>query len=170
MAGAAKPDGKRPSARVSFTRQDAQRIGKAVRAYEAGDKKGKPLSFEHRQYQNPDVVRMATFSGDSSGGWPVYSDATITFTNSLFGGETAVAHNRFVSLGGAGVCEVAVARDISNSWNLISWPVGQVCDTALVDISMQLNTATCAIVKTLHTVTVQFLQLTFPYVTCSGQD
>ena len=170
MTGAARPDGRRPSARVSFTRQDAQRIGRAVRAYESGDKKSQPLSFEHFRYQNPDVVRMATFSGDSSGGWPVNASATVTFTNSIFGGETAVAYNRFVSLGGAGACEVAVARDISNSWNLISWPMLHVCDIKLDDISVALNTASCAITKTLHTSTVQYLALTFPYVTCSGQD
>ena len=166
MSGAAKPDGNRPSQRVAFTRQDAQRIGRAVRAYEGGDKKSQPLSFEHFRYQNPDVVRMATFAGDPSGGWAIGASATVTFTNSIFGGETAVAYNRFVSLGGGGAAEVAVARDISNSWNLIAWPMQSVCDTKLDDITIALDTASCAITKTLHTTTVQYLTLTFPYSTC----
>jgi hypothetical protein len=49
MAGANKPDGKSNTQRVSFTRRDADRIGRVVRTVEAGDKKGNALTFGHRQ-------------------------------------------------------------------------------------------------------------------------
>jgi hypothetical protein len=45
MAGANKPDGKSNTQRVSFTRRDADRIGRVVRTVEAGDKKGNALTF-----------------------------------------------------------------------------------------------------------------------------
>lgn len=170
MAGGANPDGTRPSDRVTFTRQDADRIGRTVRAYEGGDRRGAPLKYDHWLYRNPDVFRMAKFTGDSSGGWAVGSQATITFTNVIFGGETAIAINKFCSIGGGGSAEVGVARDISNTWSLISWPMQEVCDVVLEDVSISLNTETCAILKTLHTATTQYLKLTFPYVTCGGQD
>jgi hypothetical protein len=170
MSRGAKPDGKRPSERVSFNRKDADRIAKTVRAYESGDKKGEPLTFGNRLQPNLDVFRLATFDGDSSDGWAVFNEATITFTNPIYNGQTAVAKNYFCSIGGGGEAEVGVARDISNVWHLISWPMGQACDTKLDDITIALNTANCVITKTLHTSTVTYLSLTFPYVTCSGQD
>jgi hypothetical protein len=49
VAGANKPDGKSNTQRVSFTRRDADRIGRVVRTVEAGDKKGNALTFGHRQ-------------------------------------------------------------------------------------------------------------------------
>jgi len=42
---AQKPDGKNPGQRVSFTRQGADRIARAVRTVEAGDRRGQPLRF-----------------------------------------------------------------------------------------------------------------------------
>jgi len=42
---AQKPDGKRPTGRVGFTRQSADRIAKVVRTIEQGDRKGAGLSF-----------------------------------------------------------------------------------------------------------------------------
>ena len=42
---AQKPDGKRPTGRVGFTRQSADRIARVVRIVEQGDRKGTGLSF-----------------------------------------------------------------------------------------------------------------------------
>lgn len=42
---AQKPDGKRPTGRVGFTRQSADRIAKVVRTIEQGDRKSAGLSF-----------------------------------------------------------------------------------------------------------------------------
>lgn len=167
MSRANKPDGKSPNSRVAFTRRDADRIARVVRTVEAGDKKGNSLTFGVRQHTPLDVFRMATFTGDSSGGWPKDSTTTITFSDPIYGGQTATAKNYFCSIGGG---DVGVARTVSNVWHLVSWEMESVCDTKIEDITIDLNTANCAITKTLHTTTVQYLTLSFPYVTCSGQD
>jgi hypothetical protein len=61
VAGANKPDGKSNTQRVSFTRRDADRIGRVVRTVEAGDKKGNALTFGYRQPPPRDTFRMDTF-------------------------------------------------------------------------------------------------------------
>ena len=167
MAGANKPDGKSNTQRVSFTRRDADRIGRVVRTVEAGDKKGNALTFGYRQPPPRDTFRMATFTGDSSGGWPVGNTAVVTFSDPVWGGATATAKNYFCSIGGG---DVGLCRNASNVWHLVSWEMQQLCDIKVDDVSISLNTANCAIEKTIHTSTVSYLSLSFPYVTCSGQD
>lgn len=163
--------GQRPSDRVTFTRKSADRIADAVRTVEAGNRNSEALTFGFRLQPNLDAFRIATFAGDSSGGWPVGGNQTITFINPIYNNQTATALNYFCSIGGGGgAAKVGVARDISNVWHLISWPMQEVCGIKLDDISIELNTANCAILKTLHTSTVQYLKLTFPYVTCGGQE
>lgn len=48
MAGANKPDGKNPQQRVAFTRRDADRIARAVRTVEQGNRDGAALRFGPR--------------------------------------------------------------------------------------------------------------------------
>jgi hypothetical protein len=116
MAGANKPDGKSNTQRVSFTRRDADRIGRVVRTVEAGDKKGNALTFGHRQQpgQVVDIFRTARFTGS----WSVDSTATVEFTNSTFTPQTATANNLFCSIETG---DVGVAKDVDNTWYLIAW-------------------------------------------------
>jgi hypothetical protein len=118
MAGANKPDGKSNTQRVSFTRRDADRIGRVVRTVEAGDKKGNALTFGNR-LRTPsqaagDIFRTARFTGS----WSVDSVATIEFTNSTFTPQTATANNLFCSIESG---DVGVAKDVDNTWYLIAW-------------------------------------------------
>ena len=118
MAGANKPDGKSNTQRVSFTRRDADRIGRVVRTVEAGDKKGNALTFGHRQQPGQgvvgDIFRTASFTGS----WSVDSTATVEFTNSTFTPQTATANNIFCSIETG---DVGVAKDVDNTWYLIAW-------------------------------------------------
>jgi hypothetical protein len=162
VAGANKPDGKSNTQRVSFTRRDADRIGRVVRTVEAGDKKGNALTFGHRQQPGVvgDIFRTARFTGS----WSVDSTATVEFTNSTFTPQTATAINLFCGIAGG---DVGVAKDIENVWHLISWEMQEVCTTRIIDIELDLNTANCEIYRTLVTATQKFLRLTFPFATCS---
>ena len=164
MAGANKPDGKSNTQRVSFTRRDADRIGRVVRTVEAGDKKGNALTFGHRQQPGQgvvgDIFRTARFTGS----WSVDSTATVEFTNSTFTPQTATAINLFCGIAGG---DVGVARDVEDVWHLISWEMQEVCTTRIIDIEIELNTANCEIYRTLVTATQKFLRLTFPFATCS---
>jgi hypothetical protein len=164
VAGANKPDGKSNTQRVSFTRRDADRIGRVVRTVEAGDKKGNALTFGHRQQPGQgvvgDIFRTARFTGS----WSVDSTATVEFTNSTFTPQTATAINLFCGIAGG---DVGVARDVEDVWHLISWEMQEVCTTRIIDIELDLNTANCEIYRTLVTATQKFLRLTFPFATCS---
>lgn len=118
--------------------------------------------------QEDPPFRIATFTGDSSGGWAKGTTTTINFSEPLCDGLTSVtAVNHFCSVGGG---DVGVSRDEDSKWYLVTWEMDQVCDTKIEDITLALNTATCAILKTIHTATVQYMQMTYPYVTCTGQD
>ena len=164
MAGANKPDGKSNTQRVSFTRRDADRIGRVVRTVEAGDKKGNALTFGHRQQPGQgvvgDIFRTARFTGS----WSVDSTKVIEFTNSTFTPQTVTALNLFCGIADG---DVGVARDVEDVWHLISWEMQEVCTTRIIDIELDLNTANCEIYRTLVTATQKFLRLTFPFATCS---
>ena len=162
MAGANKPDGKSNTQRVSFTRRDADRIGRVVRTVESGDKKGNALTFGNR-YRPPsskDIFRTARFTG----AWSVDSIKVIEFTNSTFSPQTATAINLFCGIADG---DVGVAKDVEDVWHLISWEMQEVCTTRIIDIELDLNTANCEIYRTLVTATQKFLRLTYPFATCS---
>lgn len=164
MAGANKPDGKNRSQRVAFNRRDADRIARAVRTVEQGDRKGTPLTFGRvgRGISVPagDVFRTARFTGS----WSVDSTSTIEFTNATFTPQTATAINLFCGIAGG---DVGVAKDIEDVWHLISWEMQEVCTTRVIDIELELNTTNCEIYRTLVTATQKFLRLTYPFATCS---
>jgi hypothetical protein len=156
-----KPDSLQP---VSFTRAAANRIAKTVSRVEGEARKTEPLRFGPRQRPRPggvgDIFRTARFTGS----WSVDSTATVEFTNSTFTPQTATAINLFCGIAGG---DVGVAKDIENVWHLISWEMQEVCTTRIIDIELDLNTADCAIVRTLVTATQKFLRLTYPFATCS---
>jgi hypothetical protein len=60
---------------VTFSRGAAQRIAKAVRTVEGGDRNQPGLTFDHPMPVSFKVIRRATFSGE----WGVNSTAVVTF-------------------------------------------------------------------------------------------
>ena len=118
MAGANKPDGKSNTQRVSFTRRDADRIGRVVRTVEAGDKKGNALTFRRAAVSSAGgVLRIATHG---SAAWNKDSTQTVTFVTTTSTPNTATAVNLFADLA-SGVTgrSVAIARD-GTAWYLIA--------------------------------------------------
>jgi len=92
MAGANKPDGKSNTQRVSFTRRDADRIGRAVRTVESGDKKGNALTFGNRQQPSGAAgatIRVATFTGD----WNYNTSKVVSFYGQTSTPNTATVDN-----------------------------------------------------------------------------
>jgi hypothetical protein len=63
--------------RVVFLRPDAQRIARAVRAFENGDRDESPLTFRRPDEPPPKVIRTATFTS----AWTVGEIKTVTFKN-----------------------------------------------------------------------------------------
>ena len=118
MAGANKPDGRSNTQRVSFTRRDADRIGRVVRTVEAGDKKGNALTFRRPAVSSAGgVFRIATHG---SAAWNKDSTQTVTFVTTTSTPNTATAVNLFADLA-SGVTgrSVAIARD-GTAWDLIA--------------------------------------------------
>jgi hypothetical protein len=118
VAGANKPDGKSNTQRVSFTRRDADRIGRVVRTVEAGDKKGNALTFRRAAVSSAGgVLRIATHG---SAAWNKDSTQTVTFVTTTSTPNTATAVNLFADLA-SGVTgrSVAIARD-GTAWYLIA--------------------------------------------------
>ena len=164
---AQKPDGKNPGQRVSFTRQGADRIARAVRTVEAGDKKAEPLRFGPRLRSTGGVTtaasgsfRVATFTTH----WNVGQTAEIKFANPIYSEATATAINLFCSIADG---RVGVLQDETNVWHLVSWEMKEVCRTHVVNVQVSLNTETCEITRTLATTTQKFLILSYPFATCS---
>lgn len=112
---AQKPDGKpAKTERVAFTRPAAERIAKAVRTVEAGNRDCGPLTFGSA----PGAVagkafRMATFTG----AWSINGTKTVTLRGST---ATLSAVNLFLNLPDNGQRNCAVAKD-GTAWNLIQW-------------------------------------------------
>lgn len=81
------PDGKpAKTERVTFTRPAAERIAKAVRKVEQGDRDCVGLTFDRVPSRSlPKVFRMGLFDGD----WPKGSSKTVTFKNATTGTVSA---------------------------------------------------------------------------------
>jgi hypothetical protein len=93
---AKKPDGKPASVeRVSFTRPAAERIGKAVRQVEAGDRDLGPIEWGPRGgAASGKVFRVAT----ATGAWSVDSPKEVTFYGITSTPNTVTVINKLVSL------------------------------------------------------------------------
>ena len=119
MAGANKPDGKSNTQRVSFTRRDADRIGRVVRTVEAGDKKGNALTFGHRQQPGQGGVVFRVGTHDNSA-WAKNASKTVTFITVTTTPNTASALNLFADIAtGSTGRAVAIAKD-GTGWYLIA--------------------------------------------------
>jgi hypothetical protein len=113
---AKKPDGKPASVdRVSFTRPAAERIGKAVRQLEAGNRDLGPVEWGPRGEGAGRVFRVCTFTG----AWAIDSAKTVTFRNVTSTPNTVSAYNLFCDLPNYGqrACSVAKA---GTAWYLVA--------------------------------------------------
>jgi len=102
---------------VKFSRQSAQRIAKAVRTVEGGNRDQPGIVFDHPlPSSNAKVFRVCTFTG----AWSIGSSKTVTFRGVTSTPNTAVAVNVFVSLtAAASARNCAIARD-GTAWYLIA--------------------------------------------------
>jgi len=114
---AKKPDGKPASVeRVSFTRPAAERIGKAVRLVEAGDRDLGPIEWGPRGgAASGKVFRVCTFTG----AWAINSAKTVTFRNVTTTPNTVIATNLIYDLPNQGELPCGIAKD-GTAWHLIA--------------------------------------------------
>ena len=113
---AKKPDGKPASvARVSFTRPAAERIGKAVRQVEAGNRDLGPIEWGPRGVGGSSrVFRVCTFTG----AWAIDTAKTVTFRNVTTTPNTASVTNLVCGLSPTGSCDATIAKD-GTAWYLV---------------------------------------------------
>jgi hypothetical protein len=113
---AQKPDGKPASVdRVSFTRPAAERIGKAVRQVEAGDRDLGPIEWGPRGGGAASkVFRVCTFTG----AWAINSAKTVTFRNVTTTPNTVSVTNLVCGLSPNGSCDATIAKD-GTAWYLV---------------------------------------------------
>jgi hypothetical protein len=99
---------------VSFSRPAAQRIAKAVRVIEAGDRNQPGLKFDHPMPGGGQaLIRTATFTGS----WSIGGTKNVTFKY-LTG--TANAVNDLMNLPSAGTRNCVIGRE-GTAWRLINW-------------------------------------------------
>jgi hypothetical protein len=113
---AKKPDGKPASVeRVSFTRPAAERIGKAVRQVEAGDRDLGPIEWGPRGgAASGKVFRVCTFTG----AWAINTAKTVTFRNVTTTPNTVSVTNLVCGLSPTGSCDATIAKD-GTAWYLV---------------------------------------------------
>jgi hypothetical protein len=114
---ARKPDGKPASTeRVSFTRPAAERIGKAVRLVEAGNRDLGPIEWGPRGGSGAGrVFRVCTFTG----AWAIDTAKTVTFRNVTTTPNTVSATNLIYDLHSQGELPCGIAKD-GTAWYLIA--------------------------------------------------
>jgi len=118
---AQKPDGKRPTGRVGFTRQSADRIARVVRTVEQGDRKGTGLSFGSgpRGVGSGGGIVFRVGTHDTNA-WSKGASKTVTFITVTTTPNTASALNLFADIAtGATGRAVAIAKD-GTGWYLIA--------------------------------------------------
>jgi hypothetical protein len=101
------------------------------------------------------VFRM----GEINGGWAKGAEKEVHLLK--LPGESVTAVNRLCALTTTitdCTTTVAIAKD-EGEWNLIAFEMIQKTTVLLRDVTLELNTATCAIQKTLHTTEVKYLQV-----------
>lgn len=149
---------------VTFTRQAAQRIAKAVRTVESGNRNQPGIVFDHPQpgIGSSRVFRVATFTD----AWAINTSKTVTFKNQTATPNTASVSNLFFDFPTpSATIDCGIARE-GTAWYLVSVPI-EAKTQSLVDggsfttvpvvtdisISASLSTADCSITvnKTLTT-------------------
>jgi hypothetical protein len=144
---ARKPDGKPASVdRVSFTRPAAERIGKAVRQVEAGNRDLGPIEWGPRGGGAASkVFRVCTFTG----AWAINTSKTVTFRNVTSTPNTASAMNLFCDLPASGnPCAIAKA---GAEWYLVQsqfTSVTVISSVAIVGSNLRFATAKVNVIPT----------------------
>ncbi len=104
---------------VKFSRQSAQRIAKAVRTVEGGNRDQPGIFFDHPLPGGAKVFRVATFTG----AWSINAEKTVTFRNQTATPNTAAAMNLFAAITGTTATSsfrnCAIAKD-GTAWYLIA--------------------------------------------------
>ena len=133
---------------VSFSRPAAQRIAKAVRTVEAGDRNQPGLTFDHPQFGNAALLRTATFTGS----WSIGGVKNVTYKYMT---GTANATNDLMNLPSAGTRNCVIGRE-GTAWRLINWQwdVAYAATAATLTTSvLRFDTLPFAAVSTSSTVT-----------------
>lgn len=116
---AQKPDGKgAKTERVTFTRPAAERIAKAVRKVEQGNRGAEPLRFDRLGISSQQkIFRVCTFTGS----WNKNTFKAVTFVNVTSTPNTVSAYNVFLNVNGSsdGTAHCAIARD-GTAWYMIA--------------------------------------------------
>jgi hypothetical protein len=116
---AQRPDGKAAKTeRVVFTLSAAERISKAVRAIEAGDRNQPGLTFDHPMPGGVGgkIFRVCTFTG----AWSIGSSNTVTFKYQSATPNTASVRNDLINLPSVGTRNCVIGRE-GTAWHLINW-------------------------------------------------
>jgi hypothetical protein len=138
---------------VSFSRPAAQRIAKAVRVIEAGDRNQPGLTFDHPMPGGGGTkpFRVCTFTG----AWSIGSTKNVTFKYQTSTPNTAVAQNDLMSLPSAGTRNCVIGRE-GTAWHLINWQwdIAHAATAAtLTTTSLRFDTLPVGAVSTSSTVT-----------------
>ena len=151
---AQKPDGKAARVeRVSFTLSAAERISKAVRIVESGDRDATGLTFGRPGDSSPQgkPFRVCTFTG----AWSIGSSKTVTFKYQSATPNTASVRNDLISLPSAGTRNCVIGRE-GTAWHLINWQwdVANAATAAtLTTTSLRFDTLPVGALSTSSTVT-----------------
>lgn len=158
---AERPDGKPAGVeRVVFTRPAADRIAKAVRIVEAGnrDAEGFGQGVRLQSLAGQRVFRMGTFSGS----WDIGTQKTVTFRNQT---TTANVTNLLINLPQQdGERSCAVGKD-GTAWYLINWQwdvVDAATAATLTTAALRFDTLPFGALATASTVT-----FSVPITTCA---
>jgi hypothetical protein len=102
--------------RVVFLRPDAERIARAVRTVEAGNRNETPLRFGRVVESGKRAFRVCAFTG----AWPKNSSKTVTLLNQTTPPNTFFAMNLFADIPepATNTAHCAIARD--GGWYLIA--------------------------------------------------
>jgi hypothetical protein len=134
---------------VSFSRPAAQRIAKAVRVVEAGNRNQPGLTFDHPMPGGGQaLIRTATFTGS----WSIGGTKNVTFKY-LTG--TANAVNDLMNLPSAGTRNCVIGRE-GTAWRLINWQwdiANAATAATLTTTSLRFDTLPVGAVSTSSTVT-----------------
>jgi hypothetical protein len=134
---------------VSFSRPAAQRIAKAVRVIEAGNRTQPGLTFDHPMPGGGQaLIRTATFTGS----WSIGGTKNVTFKY-LTG--TANAVNDLMNLPSAGTRNCVIGRE-GTAWRLINWQwdiANAATAATLTTTSLRFDTLPVGAVSTSSTVT-----------------
>lgn len=132
---------------VSFSRPAAQRIAKAVRVIEAGNRSQPGLTFDHPMPGGA-LIRTATFTGS----WSIGGTKNVTYKYMT---GTANATNNLINLPSAGTRNCVIGRE-GTAWHLINWQwdIAHAATAAtLTTTSLRFDTLPVGAVSTSSTVT-----------------